>query len=169
MGVFIVKNATRALHSLYLIYWHAWMKWEHSLVWLEGHDRPPIGVDMIVLGALSTVLGQILYQSIVSVAIVKRQWEPNIVSTLYVDMIQSSGNIIWLDMRSLQAAKRCRHMLVFWALSTLLGQIPVHCVCCHCENVMRAQCRLYIICRHDSKKWKHSLTWLEVMTGRQKV
>ena len=40
---------------------------------IRGHDRPPIGVDMIVLGALSTVLGQILYQSIVSVAIVKRQ------------------------------------------------------------------------------------------------
>ena len=41
--------------------------------------------------------------------LLKMKREPNIVSTLYIDMTECSSTMLWLDVRSRQAANRCRH------------------------------------------------------------
>ena len=63
--------------------------------------------------------------------LLKMKREHNIVSTLYIDMRECSSTMFWLDFASRQATNRCWHAC-FGALITLLGQISVHCVCCHC-------------------------------------
>ena len=41
--------------------------------------------------------------------LLKMKREPNIVSTLYIDMMECSGTMLWLDFTSRQATNRCRH------------------------------------------------------------
>ena len=56
---------------------------------VRDHDRPPIGVDVLILKGLSTLLGQISVHY-GCVAIVKTKQELNTVSMLYVDMTECS-------------------------------------------------------------------------------
>ena len=48
--------------------------------------------------------------------LLKMKREPNIVSTLYIDIKECSSTMLWLDFRSRQAAKRCVDMLVLGTL-----------------------------------------------------
>ena len=41
--------------------------------------------------------------------LLKMKQEPNIVSTLYIDMTECGLTILWLDVMSRQAVNRCRH------------------------------------------------------------
>ena len=82
--------------------------------------------------------------------------EPNIVSTLYVDIKECSSTMLWLDFRSRQAAKRCVDMLVlgtlihFWVRYQSIVRVAI------VENETRAQHSLYIIYRHDRMWFGHA-------------
>ena len=64
----------------------------------------------------------------------KMKQEPKIVSTLYIGMKECSSIMLWLNFTSRQAANRYWYACFDWGsvLINLLGQISVHCGCCHC-------------------------------------
>ena len=71
-----------------------------SMLWLNlGHVRLPIGVDMLVLGGSEHPFGSDISPLCV-LPLLKMKREPNIVSTLYIDIKECSSPMLWLDFRS---------------------------------------------------------------------